>query len=354
ILLHATEKRSLREFAANEGFHSQGGPGRGLKLLTIGVDASTWMHSVCAVFHYNHAGAGPNPKLHTLFYRLAALLAMPVHAFFVFDGHRRPSTKRGKQTGGKSHWLSNGFQELLDAFGFRLTVHQAPGEAEAELAALSQRRFIDMVLTMDNDALIFGATCVARCPDNPRHFDNIEIYTEHIIAGSVRLTRADQVLIALVSGGDYSDGIQGCGIKIAHLLSQYKLGKALLNAFSTMQQSEFTHFLRDWQDDLRRVLETDPGGFLGRKYVKIAGAIPNSFPDYDVLQSYASPLTTFSGMGESPAGSPCPYPIDSHQPHLSMLAAFCERHFGWKNEGIVIKLHTTIWEGAALRLMCRV
>ncbi|KAF8835306.1 hypothetical protein BDN67DRAFT_1015663 [Paxillus ammoniavirescens] len=297
ILLHAAEKQSLQEFAANEGFCSQGGPGGGLKLLTIGMDASTWIHSVCAVFRYNHAGAGPHPELCTLFYQLAALLTMPVHAFFVFDGHRQPSTKRRRQTGGKSHWLSNGFQWC-------------------------GRRFIDMVLTMDNDTLIFGTTCVAHCPDNPRHFDNIEIYTEHIIAGSVRLTRVDRVLIAL-------DGIQGCGIKIAHPLSQYKLGKVLLNALLTMQRLEFIHFLRGWQDDLRQVLETDPGGFLGREYVKIAGAIPNSFPNYGVLQLYVSPLTTFSGM------------------------AFCEQHFGWKNEGIVIKLCATIWEGAALRLMCR-
>lgn len=41
-------------------------------------------------------------------------------------------------------------------------------------------------------------------PDSPRHFDNVEIYTEQAIIGSVHLTRADMVLIALVSGGDYN------------------------------------------------------------------------------------------------------------------------------------------------------
>ncbi|KIK78342.1 hypothetical protein PAXRUDRAFT_164248, partial [Paxillus rubicundulus Ve08.2h10] len=156
----AAKKRSLVEYAANQGFHPQTGPDGGPKLLTIGVDASMWMHSVCSVFRYNHAGSGPSPELRTLFYQVAALLAMPVHALFMFDGHGRPSTKRGKQTGGKSHWLTTGFQELLDAFGFWWC--EAPGEAEAELVALSQQRFIDMVLTTDNDALIFGTTCVAR------------------------------------------------------------------------------------------------------------------------------------------------------------------------------------------------
>lgn len=77
------------------------------------------MHSVCPIFWYHHAGAGQNPELRTLFYRLAAILAMPLHAIFVFDGPKRPRMKRGKQVRGKSHWLTRRFCDLLDAFGFR-------------------------------------------------------------------------------------------------------------------------------------------------------------------------------------------------------------------------------------------
>lgn len=39
---------------------------------------------------------------------------------------------------------------------------QAPGEAEAELAALNQRGLIDIVITDDCDAFTFGAECVLR------------------------------------------------------------------------------------------------------------------------------------------------------------------------------------------------
>ena len=39
---------------------------------------------------------------------------------------------------------------------------KGPGEAEAELAALTRNGLIDAVLTTDNDALVFGATCVIR------------------------------------------------------------------------------------------------------------------------------------------------------------------------------------------------
>ncbi|KIJ07283.1 hypothetical protein PAXINDRAFT_158476 [Paxillus involutus ATCC 200175] len=67
-----------------------------------------------------------------------------------------------------------------------------------------------------------------------------------------------------------------------------------------MQWLEFTRFLRGWQDNLQQVLETDPGGFMGWKYVKVAGAIPNLFPDYGVLQSYHSVRWTHPGPVLSP------------------------------------------------------
>ena len=40
-------------------------------------------------------------------------------------------------------------------------ITQAQAKAKAELAALNQHSLIDVVLTTDVDALIFGTTCVA-------------------------------------------------------------------------------------------------------------------------------------------------------------------------------------------------
>jgi 5'-3' exonuclease len=42
------------------------------------------------------------------------------------------------------------------------TLHQAPGEAEAELGYLNRILAIDLVLTSDSDIFIFGATHVMR------------------------------------------------------------------------------------------------------------------------------------------------------------------------------------------------
>jgi 5'-3' exonuclease len=41
-----------------------------------------------------------------------------------------------------------------------LTAWQAPGEAEAELAALSKLHLVDAIITEDLDAVVFGATTI--------------------------------------------------------------------------------------------------------------------------------------------------------------------------------------------------
>jgi len=135
VLSRASDELSLLEFAYNEGFHApKEGDGHAPNLLKVGVDArhvilnaylccvlivcSTWMHSVCPVFQHNHGGAGLSPELRTLFYQLAAILAMLIHAFFIFDGHARPNLKCSACVHKRSHWLVCPFQELLNAFGF--------------------------------------------------------------------------------------------------------------------------------------------------------------------------------------------------------------------------------------------
>jgi Holliday junction resolvase YEN1 len=41
-------------------------------------------------------------------------------------------------------------------------LYEAPGEAEAELAELNERKLIDAVLSKDGDVFLFGATQIIR------------------------------------------------------------------------------------------------------------------------------------------------------------------------------------------------
>ncbi len=134
--------------------------------MRLGIDAPLWLFHAKSLPKIE--GAGANADLRMLFFRLANLFALPILPVFVFDGSQKPSLKRGmthsysaqSQGGFAGLQLLHDFKELIRAFGF--IVHEAPGEAEAELAWLSEYGFLDVVLTDDADVLAFGARKVLR------------------------------------------------------------------------------------------------------------------------------------------------------------------------------------------------
>lgn len=126
------------------------------KLLKLGIDVSSWL------FHAQKCVGGYNPQLRLLFYRLCKLLAIPdVLPVFVFDGPLRPKEKRGKvtKTYREAAFVSE-LKNLIIAFGF--VVHDAIGEAEAEMAQMNRRGIFDAVMSDDVDCFVFGATLVIR------------------------------------------------------------------------------------------------------------------------------------------------------------------------------------------------
>jgi Holliday junction resolvase YEN1 len=79
------------------------------------------------------------------------LLRKGVLSVFVFDGAGGPGWKRGRETGhskGTVTQLERGFTALLSRMG--IDWRKAPGEAEAELAAMCQGGLIDAVLTVSH------------------------------------------------------------------------------------------------------------------------------------------------------------------------------------------------------------
>ena len=56
--------------------------------------------------------------MRTLFHRLAKLLQLCADVVFVFDGPGRAKVKRNKRVRMTPHWLVEGMQEMLTAFGF--------------------------------------------------------------------------------------------------------------------------------------------------------------------------------------------------------------------------------------------
>ncbi|KAN0137252.1 hypothetical protein V8E53_004962 [Lactarius tabidus] len=304
--------------------------------LCIGVNASIWF------FHAAHGREGENPELRTLFFRCAKLVSAPFLPLFIFDGPKRPKVKRGKRISGEKHWLVDSMKGVIQAFGFEWRM--APGEAEAELAHLNAIGIIDAVLSDDVDNFLFGAKMVIRkCALAHPPAQNILL---------ILLTRGGLILIGLLSGGDYHQaGLPRCGPGIAHGLAKCGFGDELVKAAHSLSRDELPDFLATWREDLCAELRTNAHGHLGSKKPSLAKAVPDSFPDINVLLSYTNPITSTTDSSARHTHTP---PRWEHEPDLGKLAHLCELHFEWGLKGNIIKrFRTIIWPGIVLRVLRR-
>ncbi|KAJ6579195.1 PIN domain-like protein [Mycena vulgaris] len=315
IIGPAVQHRSFKQLSVAEGLKQNR---RGHGTLRIGVDSSIWMSQCTAVFQAPglHFQAGENPELCALFYKICELSKYCVTAIFVFDGPGRPDIKRGKQVIDRPHWITEHFQAMISAFGF---YHYTAREAEAELAQLNRMNIIDGVFTTDGDVLVFGATHMISSKDD---YKELQIFTAAAIESSVHLTLGGLLLMAILIGGDYDDGLDGCAEKTAHALAKRGLGDTLLQATQTMAPADLDVFLGRWRQTLRTELVE---GKSGRKHPAIAAAVSDAFPNPKVLHLYVHPLTSWSqdGLG-----------VDSSSwlprlPDVFAIAKLCELLFSW-------------------------
>jgi len=205
----AKEIRSLADFAVTQGVE---GP-YGLHGLRMGLDISMWFRQAQLPFIMRSAQVGENAALAVIFHRLLRLFGLPIIVIVVFDGPDRPKFKRSKRVITKDHFLTVGTKALAEAFGFH--THQAPGEAEAELALMNAHNYIDAVMTDNSDTLVFGAHTIICNPRIKEDGEKITMYTsDAIVRAHPALTCGSLFLIALLCGGDYSKGLHGCGVVV--------------------------------------------------------------------------------------------------------------------------------------------
>ncbi|KAF8834143.1 PIN domain-like protein, partial [Paxillus ammoniavirescens] len=235
--------------------------------------------------------------LQVLFFKLARLHSCLVDIIFVFDGPNQPSIKHKKKVIATPPWLTECLMDMAEAFGFeaymvRILPSFAPGEAEAELAFLNQHKMIDAVVTEDSDCLVFGAVKVLRCVNG---LDQLNMYLSSEIAASheVSLSCGGLLLMVVLCGGDYNNGLRGCGWTTALGLAWYRLGDDLFDAMHNLEAADLATFITSWRDRLCQTLAHDPAGHLGQCHPALAEiASSGSFPDLDVVRAYTHPVTS--------------------------------------------------------------
>ncbi|KAJ7121655.1 PIN domain-like protein, partial [Mycena epipterygia] len=234
--------------------------------------------------------------LQTFFYQLCRFSEALVIVVFVFDGPGRPKIKRGKPV---VHLLDGQFiqnvKTLIVAFGYyhyqvrvlflhmrrTLKITKAPGEAEAELSRLCEHGHINMIFTEDSDSLVFGGKRVARKLETSMYV----VYTAESLESTtgVRMSAGGLFLFALLNGGDYHEGIPGCGAKIAHSLAkkvdEIDYGQQLLAILTTDSHLDGP-LLAAWRNEIREELRTNRSGLFNRCYPRVANLdVWDEFPD---------------------------------------------------------------------------
>jgi Holliday junction resolvase YEN1 len=181
-------------------------------------------------------------------------------------------------------------KQLLKLFGFPFYI--APGEAEAECALLQREGIVDAVLSEDVDTLMFGCGQTlrnwssegSRGNKSPTH---VSVYDAKATKeGKAGLDREGMVLVALMSGGDYiTEGIPGCGIKVACEAARAGYGKSLCQ----LSRSDATG-LAAWRNNLAHEIQANESKYFRVKHKTLK--IPDDFPNREVLGYYTHPVVS--------------------------------------------------------------
>ncbi|KAJ7264836.1 hypothetical protein C8J57DRAFT_1020232, partial [Mycena rebaudengoi] len=162
----------------------------------------------------------------------------------------------------------------------------------------------------------------------------------------LELSHEDLIFIAVLAGGDYSDGLAQCGLKIAIGLTRAGLGRQLISGVCGQTRASALLFLEIWRDSLRMELRTNASGHLPHRCMQLAADMASNFPDLEVINLYCHPvLSDATTVAKSLVLRP---------PRLDILACFAEDHFTWGDSiGILEHFSDQLFAGLVVRDLVR-
>merc|ERR1719319_1352440 len=193
-------------------------------------------------------------------------------------------------------------QELLQMFGVPWIV--APTEAEAQCAFLEIAGLTNGTITDDSDVWLFGGQNVYKNFFNQDK--HVECFGAEEIQQHFGLDREKLSLLAMLTGSDYSDGVEGVGpVTALEILAEFP-GKGI---------DPLKHF-REWWDKSHQDYAMPIGSKRREKFRKLN--LPPRFPNEAILAAYLTPQVDQSGEKFSWA-----------VPNLVEVRDFAMDKFGW-------------------------
>jgi 5'-3' exonuclease len=203
----------------------------------------------------------------------------------------------------------------------------APAEAEAECAAMERAGVVDAVLTRDGDAFVFGARRVLRKLDAKQKVAMVrEFRMEDLEAARPGLRRVDMFLVAMMAGGDYDEGVRGCGARIAVEAARQFFGSQLV----AQMKRDDSESMKRWKESLVDALRNNPRGKFSQKWVAVANAVAanKTFPSKTIAKYYLEPLVSDDLTG--PINWTKPTPIHLFREFTRQFFDWRHLHLSWK------------------------
>lgn len=206
---------------------------------------------------------------------------------------------------------------LLQLFGVPYV--EAPAEAEAQCVMLEALGLVDGIVTEDSDAFVFGGKRIYKNIFDDQRY--VEVYDSRDAEKEMNLTRDGIVGLAMLLGGDYTEGIKGVGIVN---------GMEIVDAFNVSSDLKVgLEKFRQWLDgfnpfDSLNMAEADVDmtkeHIFHRKHhsARTRWIAPKYFPDPKVLAAYLNPVVDVSKEKFS-------WGI----PDVDRLILFCNKYVGW-------------------------
>lgn len=209
--------------------------------------------------------------------------------------------------------------QLIQLFGIPYV--ESPAEAEAQCAKLEELGLVDGIVTEDSDVFVFGGKTVYKNIFDDQKY--VEAYLANDAQRDLALNRNQFVALAMLLGGDYSEGVKGVGIVN---------GMEVLQAFDCSDSvKEGLSKFRAWMDgfdpydalktksDSNEKLSAEQEFLRKHKSARTQWAAPQNFPAVNVMNAYLKPVVDTSSE-----------PFSWGTPDRERLLVFCQRSMGWE------------------------
>ena len=102
--------------------------------------------------------------------------------------------------------------------------------------------------------------------------------------------------------------------------------------------------------DIQLELTNNRLGFLDKTYPALAASFPDSFPDLGIANLYLQPTTSWSDSTTEVE----PFDWRPREPSIVSILNFAAERLNWKREHALKRLHSNVFEGAAVRMLASV